>query len=118
MTKEESRELYRQALGTWGLPTQAMMVIEECSELINAMCKYDRGRVNENDIITEIVDVMIMCEQIQEMLFSQKNINWNNFPADCKRGSCCIQENGSWIIDTEIPIFKNEGRDYIEKLIN
>ena len=23
-----------------------------------------------------------------------------------------------WVIDTEIPIFKDEGRDYIEKLIN
>lgn len=26
--------------------------------------KFRRGRVNEDDIITEIADVMIMCEQM------------------------------------------------------
>ena len=41
-----------------------MMVMEECSELINAMCKYDRGRATEDDIITEVADVVIMCEQM------------------------------------------------------
>lgn len=64
MTKEESKELYSKALDAWGFPAQAMMVLEECGELINAICKYDRGRANEDDIITEIADVMIMCEQM------------------------------------------------------
>lgn len=49
-----------------------------------------------------------------------------------KRGSCCVKEEYTypddfmktqqwstrWIIDKEIPIFKGEDRDYIEKLIN
>lgn len=64
MERQEAKELYAKALGQWGLPAQAMMVMEECSELINAMCKYGRGRANEDDIITEIADVMIMCEQM------------------------------------------------------
>ena len=73
------------------------------------------------------------CNMIQDMLMTQKGINWNDFPTYQKRGSCCIKEeyqseevdikDGAcvrtrWIIDKDIPIFKGEGRNYIEKLIN
>lgn len=79
------------------------------------------------------------CNMIQDMLMTQKGINWNDFMTYQKRGSCCVRstttctyasenEDGTvttgaaerphWYIDKEIPIFKNEGRDYIEKLIN
>ena len=78
------------------------------------------------------------CNNIQDMLMTQKGINWNDLPTYQKRGSCCIKEvyytdkDGNeiykeridavkrtrWIIDRDIPIFKNEGRDYIERLIN
>ena len=77
------------------------------------------------------------CNDIQDMLMTQKGINWNDLPTYQKRGSCCIKEvyyadkDGNeiykeridavkrtlWIIDRDIPIFKNEGRDYIERLI-
>lgn len=67
------------------------------------------------------------CNDIQDMLMTRKGINWNNFPTYQKRGSCCIKEdyadkeNGSlrthWIIDKEIPMFKGEDRDYVDKLI-
>ena len=67
------------------------------------------------------------CNDIQDMLMTQKGINWNDFPTYQKRGSCCIKEdyadkeNGSlrthWIIDKEIPMFKGEDRDYVDKLI-
>ena len=80
------------------------------------------------------------CNMIQDMLMTQKSINWNDYPTHLKRGSCCIKEEyfaehiihniygnppehegtqrSRWIIDKEIPIFKGEGREYIEKLIN
>ena len=64
------------------------------------------------------------CNQIQDMLMLEKGINWNNVPTHLKRGSCCVRnvdnETGrsKWIIDTEIPIFKGEGRKYVEDLIN
>ena len=72
------------------------------------------------------------CNMIQDMLHEQKGINWNDFPTHLKRGSCCIKEEyiasgegdklfdlrTRWIIDKEIPQFKGEGREYIEKLIN
>lgn len=85
------------------------------------------------------------CNDIQDMLMTQKGINWNDLPIYQKRGSCCIKEeyavndNGEeieienitdvnepvenvtfrsrWIIDTEIPIFKGDGRNYIDKLV-
>lgn len=75
---------------------------------------------------------------IQDMLMTQKGINWNNFPTYQKRGSCCVRNKiviesdgvvataqlrdtskseNEWIIDTEIPIFKGEGRAYIDSLV-
>ena len=62
------------------------------------------------------------CNDIQDMLLLQKSINWNNFPIEQKRGSCCIKkliqdEKTAWIIDTDIPIFKGENRRYIEERI-
>ena len=72
------------------------------------------------------------CNQIQDMLFQEKGINWNDFPTHLKRGSCCIKKEiqdgrfaikdgayprSHWEIDLEIPIFKKEGRQYINKRI-
>lgn len=84
------------------------------------------------------------CNDIQDMLMTQKGINWNNLPTYQKRGSCCIKieenitennsvekmefgedrkktvvniEHSHWIIDKEIPIFKGEGREYIDRLV-
>lgn len=77
------------------------------------------------------------CSDIQDMLMT-KGVNWNDLPTYQKRGSCCvknkivIESNGitadvylrdtsksanKWIIDTNIPIFKGEGREYIGKLV-
>ena len=77
------------------------------------------------------------CNMIQDMLHEQKGINWNDFPTHMKRGSCCVRREvvvdmkdkvsdeillqiitrPQWVVDTEIPMFKGEGRDYIEQLI-
>ena len=72
------------------------------------------------------------CNKIQDILMLEKGINWNDLPTHQKRGSCCIKEvyqdedvdikDGAcprtcWIIDKEIPIFKGEGRSYIERFI-
>lgn len=77
------------------------------------------------------------CNVIQEMLFQERDINWNDFPTHLKRGSCCVKseatttcaktvdgqvitwaaERPHWEIDLEIPIFKEEGRQYINSRI-
>lgn len=74
------------------------------------------------------------CNDIQDMLMTQKSINWNDLPLYQKRGSCCIRNHmislpygdylldetageNEWIIDKDIPIFKGEGRKYIDDLV-
>lgn len=86
------------------------------------------------------------CADIKEML-KEKDIDWDSLPLECQRGSCCVKNvitvkkeqivfpsgkktvmrtirlrdtsklEKAWIIDKEIPIFKGEGRKYIEDLI-
>jgi tRNA(His) 5'-end guanylyltransferase len=61
--------------------------------------------------------------QIQDMLIHEKGIDWTTIPTRYKRGSCCIRKTdeqmgrSKWIIDNEIPVFKDENRDYINNLI-
>lgn len=78
------------------------------------------------------------CNDIQDMLMTQRGINWNDLPTYQKRGSCCVRNKivievdsvmataqlrdtskseNEWIIDTDIPIFKGEGRAYIDNLV-
>lgn len=57
------------------------------------------------------------CNDIQDMLVEQFNINWNNYPTTCKRGTACINKDGQWVLDTEMPILKGENRDYVEQYI-
>ena len=58
-------------------------------------------------------------DDILFMLHTQKNIDWfDAYSIPEKRGSCCIKnKKGKWFVDLDIPIFKNEGREYIEQLI-
>lgn len=63
------------------------------------------------------------CNDIQDMLMLERGINWNNFQTHLKRGSCCIRKTSEesdgtkWVVDTEIPIFKGDGRKYIDDLV-
>lgn len=71
------------------------------------------------------------CDELQEMLCQEKNINWNDFETLKKRGSCCTKtgkhtvidiqtgeqkERLIWEIDKEIPIFTQD-RNYIERFV-
>jgi len=61
-------------------------------------------------------------EQKQEMIF-QKGLNWNNFPARCKRGRMVIKEpfeqrgatRSRWTV-TDVPVFTQD-RAFLAKLI-
>jgi tRNA(His) 5'-end guanylyltransferase len=64
-------------------------------------------------------------DEVQEMLFSQKQINFNDFPTQNKRGTCVIQKpqevepgviRNVWVEDKEIPVFTAD-REYIEHLL-
>jgi tRNA(His) guanylyltransferase len=68
-------------------------------------------------------------KQIQDKLFTEKGINWNDLSIVCKRGSFCkkvdkeittpngIVNRKKWIIDLEMPIIVY-GEEYINNLLN
>lgn len=71
------------------------------------------------------------CNQIQDILFTEKGINWNDYPTVCKRGTGCRKQmmqiecknepektvmRKKWIIDTEIPVFTQD-MNYIYDIV-
>jgi hypothetical protein len=75
-------ELFKQAFETWGKSAQIDMMIEECSELIKALCKFKRNHNPSdtaaliNDVCEEIADVKIMTGQMR-YIFGAKDVgNW------------------------------------------
>ena len=78
-------------------------------------------------------------KEIIAKMETEKGVIWRNLPTTQKRGSCCVKKtevtkewvedvgnnlgivhreyNSYWFVDNEIPLFKEEGRNYIEKLI-
>ena len=74
------------------------------------------------------------CNDIQDMLMTQKGINFNDMPIEFKRGVCCYritreatcvnkktQEEmpcirSEWILDKDIPIFTQD-RAYVDKFV-
>lgn len=61
---EKNVKLYFKAIDAYGIGAQEWMLIEECGELMNAIAKLKRGRASKMDILTELVDVHIMVEQM------------------------------------------------------
>lgn len=66
----------------------------------------------------------IGCDQLQEKMWQEKNVNWNGYTIPQKRGSCIVKETfekdgavrSRWIVDEDIPVFTQE-RDYIEMFV-
>ena len=74
------------------------------------------------------------CNELQELMFQEKGVNWNGFDNVYKRGSCIIKETynittdnlnateneqvirNRWIVDKDIPIFTQD-REYIDKYV-
>ena len=64
---------------------------------------------------------------IIRMLLNVKGIDWNDYPMQFRRGSCCVRKpveaptentvRNPWVIDNDIPVFKGEGRKYVDELI-
>ncbi len=68
-------DIYAQAVKLWGETSQRMMVIEECAELINSICKEFRGRGGDDDVLGEAVDVQIVINQLRTVLNNDEE--WN-----------------------------------------
>lgn len=115
--------------------TTELITDEEILSAFGESIRFDEGKFKIDSFIDCLEDRAyfshkqlegLNTNQIQELLFQEKGINWNDYPTKFRRGSCCIKKyhqtmnqtlRGYWYIDDEIPIFTGEGRDYIEKLI-
>ena len=141
-SKENLKEIYTKALDKGAMFDARVFNIpkEEVANLIywrqldatrNSIQMVGQANFSHNELQNK------SCNQIQEMLFQERDINWNDFPTHLKRGSCCVKseatttcaktvdgqvitwaaERPHWEIDLEIPIFKEEGREYINRRI-
>lgn len=109
-------------------------------------CVYWRQKDAERNSINSLAQSLFSHKSLQGLnlkdtltkIEQEKGIIWSNLPTTQKRGSCCIKsltvepkliKTGNsemtisiprieWTIDNEIPMFKYEGREYIEKVID
>jgi tRNA(His) 5'-end guanylyltransferase len=59
----------------------------------------------------------IGTKELQNKMLTEKDVNWNDYKTDEKRGIAAIKDNdGKWFIDELTPIF-TEDRDYINRLV-
>lgn len=65
------------------------------------------------------------CDVLQEMMFQDRQINWNDFDTVYKRGSCITKEyyttqegvmRSEWIVDKNIPVF-TQNRSYVDRFV-
>ena len=68
MEKEERKKLYQKAINLWGVEAQRNMAFEELGELNTVLARDRRGRATKEEILTELADVTIMCEQMAVIL--------------------------------------------------
>ena len=68
MEKNERLRLYDAAITRWGVGAQKNMAYEEIGELLTALARDDRGRTTTEELLTELADVTIMCEQLAFIL--------------------------------------------------
>ncbi len=73
----QRKQIFKRAIGWWGMAPQLNKLIEECSELIQAVCKYnERDKIEDIDqMCEEIADVKIMIGQM-EYLYKKHIDRW------------------------------------------
>lgn len=64
--------ILNRAIVVFGEESQRRMGMEECAELIQALCKYERNPSNATalNVVEEMVDVELMLEQLR-VIFPQ-----------------------------------------------
>ena len=63
-------------------------------------------------------------EDVRDMLYQYRGVNWDDLPTPQKRGVCIIREKyqkdgadrSRWIVDNDIPVFTQD-RDYIDRYV-
>ena len=77
---DEQKEKCRQIVEHYGAESQRDILIEECAELIQAVCKIKRdgGGVSFN-FLEELADVTIMIEQMKQAFADDELIDYLSF---------------------------------------
>jgi len=90
-----SQEVYKKAIETWGSAAQIEMMIEECSELTQAIQKLKRSYYSNDDeriaeanthVCEELADVNIMLEQMMFVFDSAKISNFKEAKIERLKG--------------------------------
>ena len=68
----EEDEIYRWAMVKFSKDHQALILVEECSELQKELVKYIRGKVDWNHLAEEISDVEIVLKQLRIIIEDEK----------------------------------------------
>lgn len=56
------------AIGVWGENGQKAILQEECSELISALARYNRGRTGKEPVAEEVADVIVSMMSVIPVL--------------------------------------------------
>ena len=60
----------------YGKNNQSTVCMEECAEIIQAISKAKRGKIDRDNMIKEIADVLICIEMLKQMyMISDEKIN-------------------------------------------
>lgn len=55
----------------------------------------------------------IKNDNLQNKMFTEKGVNWNDLPTPYKRGSACKKNGRTWELDLDMPII-SQNRAYVE----
>lgn len=76
MRKISYRNIISNSIQHYGRNNQSTVCMEECAELIQAISKAKRGKINRDNMIEEIADVLICIEMLKQMyMISDEKIN-------------------------------------------
>lgn len=72
MEYEKRKQVYQKAITHYGDVAQVLKAVEEMSELIKVLVKDMKMEESKDQLIDELADVSIMCEQLR-MIYGVNN---------------------------------------------
>lgn len=68
MISKLKQALYYQAISRYGMDSQYLQLAEEFGELLSALHKFKKMKIDREDVLSEIADAKIMLEQMIFMI--------------------------------------------------
>lgn len=71
-----NEKIISESIQHYGKNNQSTICMEECAELIQAISKAKRGKIDRDNMIEEIADVLICIEMLKQIyMISDEKIN-------------------------------------------